>query len=357
MAGLFTVMSFNHTFRKKQEGEKVGRGEKVKNGEEMKVRHSKFNIHNSTFVLVAVALLAGCAAPPPAQQPTQATARPAATAPATPMTFADLVSADAKLETVVTGSNLFEGPLWLPDGRWIVSEIAANTVWQFDASGNKTVFLQPSNNANGRALDAGGQIIQAEHGSQSLTQITPDGTRTVLAERFEGKTFNSPNDIAIQRDGTIWFSDPSFGLGNRASELGFTGVFKLDSKTGTVTLLTRALDMPNGIAFSLDEGTAYISASRRITAFPINPDGTLGQGRDFGAGNDGLKVDSFGNVWSTGDDSVTVYAPDGQVLGRIPTPEATTNLAFGGPDGRTVLITTFKGVYRIEARLRLAPAR
>jgi gluconolactonase len=315
--------------------------------------HSKFSIQNLKFVLLVAMLLAGCTAPPPAQQQAQDTTRPAATMPVSPMTFADLVSPDAKLETVVEGDNLFEGPLWLPDGRWIVSEIAANTVWQFDASGNKTVFLQPSNNANGRALDAGGLIIQAEHGSASVTQITLDGKRAVLADQFEAKKFNSPNDIAIQRDGTIWFSDPSFGLGDRKSELGFTGVFKLDPKTSRVTLLTKALDMPNGIAFSLDERIAYISASGRITAFPINSDGTLGAGKDFGAGNDGLKVDAFGNVWSTGDNNVTVYAPDGQVLGRIPTPEATTNLAFGGPVGKTVYITTFKGVYRIEVKVKL----
>lgn len=175
----------------------------------------------------------------------------------------------------------------------------------------------------------------------------------VLADQFDGKKFNSPNDIAIQRDGTIWFSDPSFGLGDRTSELGFTGVFKLDPKNGTVTLLTKSLNMPNGIAFSLDEKTVYISASGRITAFPINPNGTLGEGKDFGAGNDGLKVDAFGNVWSTGDDSVEIYMPAGQLLGRIPTPETTTNLAFGGPAGKTIFITTFKGVYRIEAKVKL----
>lgn len=271
------------------------------------------------------------------------------------MAFADLIAPDATLEMVVAGDNLFEGPLWLPDGRWIVSEIAANTVWQFDASDKKAVFLQPSNHANGHALDAGGNIIQAEHGSASVSQITLDGKRTVIADQFEGKRFNSPNDIAIKRDGTIWFSDPSFGLGDRQSDLGFTGVFKLDPKTGAVMLLTKLLNNPNGIAFSLDEQTVYISASGRITAFPINTDGTLGEGRDFGAGNDGLKVDAFGHVWSTGGNGVEIYTPAGQLLGSIPTPEATTNLAFGGPAGKTVFVTTFKGMYRIEVKLKLMP--
>lgn len=301
--------------------------------------------------MLAAVLMAGCVAPP-ALRPTEAIARPTATTPAQ-MALADLIAPDAKLETIFAGNDLFEGPLWLPDGRWLVSEIAANTVWQFDMLGNKSVFMRPSNNANGRALDAGGRIIQAEHGSASVAQLALDGKRVVLADQFEGKRFNSPNDIAIRRDGTIWFSDPSFGLGDRKSELGFTGVFKRNSKTSAVTLLTKALDMPNGIAFSPDERIAYISASNRITAFPINADGTLGDGKDFGAGNDGLKVDSFGNLWSTGDSSVTIYAPDGRLLGRIPTPETTTNLAFGGPDGKTVFITTFKGVYRIEAKVKL----
>ncbi len=318
----------------------------------MKMCHSKFGLQNAwrVGVMLAAVLMAGCAAPP-ALRPTQSIARPTATTPAQ-MAFADLIAPDAKLETIFAGDNLFEGPLWLPDGRWLVSEIAANTVWQFDALGSKTVFMQPSNNANGRALDAGGYIIQAEHGSAAITRISLDGNRAVLAERFEQKEFNSPNDIAILRDGTIWFSDPSFGLGDRKSQLGFTGVFKLDPKTSMVTLLTKSLDMPNGIAFSPDEKTAYISASGRVTAFPINSDGMLGQGRDFGAGNDGLKVDQFGNVWSTGDASVTIYAPDGRRIGSIPTPENTTNLAFGGPDGTTLLITTFKGVYRIQTRVK-----
>lgn len=318
------------------------------------MRNSKFRMQYSKCVgaLLFVMVMAGCATPPTRTTPVATATAPSATT-ATPLTFETLIAPDAKLETVVAGSNLFEGPLWLPDGCWIVSEIAANTVWQFDTTGNKTVFLQPSNNANGHALDAGGNIIQAEHGSRSLAQITLEGQRTVLADRFEGKRFNSPNDIAIMRDGTIWFSDPSFGLGDRTNELGFTGVFKLDPKTGTVTLLTKALNMPNGIAFSLDEKTAYISASGRVTAFPINADGTLGQGKDFGAGNDGLKVDPFGNVWSTGGNSVEIYAPDGRLIGNIPTPETTTNLAFGGPAGRTVFITTFKGVYRLEAKVKL----
>lgn len=331
------------------------------------MRYTKFHFPFSILALLIVVLMAGCATPPvlrQAQDATQTMPVASATTPSTPsattsttmpLTFDTIVSPDVKLETLVTGNNLFEGPLWLPDGRWIVSEIAANTVWQFDAGGNKTVFLQPSNNANGHALDAGGNIIQAEHDSRSLAQISLDGRRTVLADQFEGKKFNSPNDMAVKRDGTIWFSDPSFGLGNRTSELGFTGVFKFDPKTGAVTLLTQSLNMPNGIAFSLDEQTVYVSASGRVTAFPLNADGTLGEGRDFGAGNDGLKVDAFGNVWSTGGNSVEVYTPAGELLGRISTPEATTNLAFGGLNGKTVYITTFKGVYRIEARVKLTP--
>ena len=310
----------------------------------MIIRHTKFNIHNSTFVLLVVVLMVGCAMPPARVTPTTSD---------TTMTFDTLIAPDAKLKTVFKGDNLFEGPLWLPDGRWIVSEIATNTVWQFDSSGNQTVFLQPSNNANGHALDASGNIIQAEHSSASISRITLDGKRAVLAEHYDGKQFNSPNDVAIKHDGTIWFTDPTFGLGDGKSELGFTGVFKFDPKTGAVLLLNKSLEQPNGIAFSLDEKTLYVSASGRITVFPISTDGILSERRDFGAGNDGLKVDAFGNVWSTGGNSVEIYTPAGRLLGSIPTPETTTNLAFGGPDGKTVYITTFKGVYRIEAKMSL----
>ena len=298
------------------------------------------------LIVAAGILLAGCAAPPTAIAPT---------APPT-IGLDDLVAPGTQFVPVITGANLMEGPLYLPDGRWIVSEIAANTVWAFDANGNKTTFLNPSNNANGHAPDAQSRIIQAEHGTAAIARITADGTRTVLADKFEGKRFNSPNDVVVKRDGSIWFTDPTYGLGDRTSELGYTGVFRLDPNTGAVTLLTKALTQPNGIAFSRDERTLYVSASGRITAFAVNADGTLGEGKDFGPGNDGLKVDALGNVWSTGGQGVDVIRADGKLLGTLPLPENSTNIAFGGPDGKTVFVTTFKGVYRLVAKVA-GPAR
>ncbi len=300
-------------------------------------------------LVLMVGAWAECAAPPTAQV---AIRQPDDSAGAIAQSLDDVVEPGTRFEPVMTGANLMEGPLHLPDGRWIVSEIAADTVWAFDASGDKTTFLKPANNANGHALDAQGRIIQAEHATAAIARIATDGTRTVLAEKVEGKRFNSPNDVVVKRDGTLWFTDPTYGLGHRTSELGYTGVFRLDPATGKVTVLTRALNQPNGIAFSRDEHTLYISASGRITAFGVNADGTLDAGVNFGPGNDGLKVDALGNVWSTGGKGVDVIRADGKLLGTLPLPEDSTNIAFGGPDGKTVFVTTFKGVYRLTAKVK-----
>jgi gluconolactonase len=268
------------------------------------------------------------------------------------LTFAqDLLAPDATFVQLDTGMKLVEGPLWLPDGRLIASEIRANTVHAYDAQGNQLEpFLQPSGNANGHALDLEGRVIQAEH-DRRVTRIEADGSVTVLAESYEGKRLNSPNDVAVKSDGTIYFTDPAFGLGKNKGDLGFQGIYRLNPETSELVLLNQEFEQPNGIAFSPDESILYVtdSKTKALLAFPVNADGTLGESQVIGKGADGLRVDANGNIWVTsGAEDVYVYAPDGTLLETLRLPEPTTNLTFGGESGQTLFVTTIYSIFKIE---------
>jgi gluconolactonase len=256
---------------------------------------------------------------------------------------------NAKLEVIATGFGLAEGPVWYQN-QLLVSDIPTNTVFAFSSTNQKTVFQKPSNNANGHRLDARGRLLQAEHGRQ-ITRLESDGTRTVLASRFEGKRLNSPNDLVVHSNGSIYFTDPTWGLSDPSqSELGFTGIYKI--MNGTVTLLNKTLEQPNGLAFSRDQKTLYVSdATNTIRAFPVLVNGDLGTPRDFAKGNDGLVLDAQGRVWAA-NGGVSVYGTDGKLISSIAKPGSTdvTNLAFGGADGKTLFVTTFDGVYKLQTQ-------
>lgn len=267
----------------------------------------------------------------------------------TPPTVKSLTAPGGKVKPVASGLGLAEGPLWLPDGRLIVSDVAGEAVLVFNAAGENSDFRRPSNVANGHALDSDGSVVEAEAGDRThhglITRIAADGSVTVLADNFRGKRFNAPNDLIVKRDGTIWFTDPSF---NQLfwSEIGFRGVYRLDPQTKAVTLLTKTLSEPNGIAFSPDEKTLYVSDSPtgRLYSFPVAADDTLGPGKEFGLGCDGVGVDERGNVWaSTCDHYVAITDPAGISIGKIAFPGTTTNLAWGGADGKTLFVTTQEG--------------
>ena len=257
------------------------------------------------------------------------------------VTLDSLVEPGAKVEVFATGLVFSEGPLWLTDGRLLASDIPANVVSTFDASGTPTDFQRPSNRANGHAFDLDGSVLQAEHGDATtpgrITRLSGTGEAVILADSFGGKRFNSPNDLIVRSDGSIWFTDSDFGL-TGASEIGFNGVYRLDPATGVVTLLTDALIDPNGIAFSPDERTLYVSdtSSGQVSAFPIQDDGSIGPGSPHGRGCDGIGVDELGNVWATtcGSD-VAVTDPSGVSIGSVPFAGSTSNLTWGGDDGRT----------------------
>ncbi len=291
--------------------------------------------------------------------------------------FDALVAADARVEVLAEGHEWVEGPVWDAEGeRLLYSDIPRNAIYAWSEAEGVSVFMKPSGytgvadggrepGSNGLAFDAEGRLVLCEHGDRRIAVLTREGGKMTVADRFEGKRFNSPNDLAIHSSGAIYFTDPPYGLPERENdwrrELDFFGVFRVSAE-GEVTALVRDLERPNGIAFSPDEKTLYVGQSHGaapvVMAYPVFEDGTVGEGRvffdagpyrSFGRGApDGLKTDARGNVWTTGPGGVLVLSPEGKLLGRIATGRATANLAFGGVDGRTVFITADDVVLRVR---------
>jgi gluconolactonase len=289
------------------------------------------------------------------------TAAPAAgTAP--PASLRSLLAPGAKLKLFAGGLGYAEGPLWLPDGHLIVSDIYANSVLEFDAAGKRSVFRRPSNGANGHALDAHGSVIEADAGGDKspgrIVKVASDGTATVLADNYQGKPFLEPNDLIVKRDGTIWFTDPNLSFATPPGKA-VHSVYRLDPKSKVVTRLTKALSGPNGIAFSPDQKTLYVTDTNGngLVSFAIRPDGTLGRERHLQIiGCDGIGVDERGDIWvTTCANYVLITNPAGKQIGEIDVPGTTTNLAWGGSDGKTLFITTQEGrIYRLALTVREA---
>jgi len=283
--------------------------------------------------------------------------------PVVPAEFARCVAPDAKVEKLAGDFQFVEGPVWLPrESALIFSDIPKDELKRWTRTGGVTVFRAPSRNANGNSLDAAGRLLTCEHSGRRVVWLEPDGTLAVLAEAFEGKRLNSPNDIVERRDGTLWFTDPDYGLKTDPATKAKVGkeqpgnfVYRLDPKSGRVTAVARDFSHPNGLAFSPDEAKLYIAdsgAPRHIRVFSVASDGTLRDGRVFctidKGGPDGIRVDREGRVWSSTGDGVQVFSPAGELLGRILTSEAAANLCFGGEDGRTLFITARKSLYAIR---------
>ncbi len=295
--------------------------------------------------------------------------------------FDRLISSDAAIEILAEGHDWTEGPVWdEAEQRLLFSDVPRNTIYAWSAASGRTVYMKPSGytgvaaagrepGSNGLAFDAEGRLLLCEHGDRRIARVEHCGGKLTLADRFDGKRLNSPNDLAVHSDGSIVFTDPPYGLPKGANdpcrELDFFGVYRL-SPEGDLTLLIQDLTRPNGIAFSPDERTLYVAQSHRpepvIFAYPYSGDGKAGEGRVFfdatpfvssGPGlPDGLKTDREGNVWTTGPNGVFVLSPDGKLLGRIVTGKATANLAFGGPDGQTLFITAHDALLRVPTLTR-----
>jgi gluconolactonase len=295
--------------------------------------------------------------------------------------FDQLVPANAVLEKIAEGFNWIEGPAWNRKESFLLfSDIPANSVYRWRESGKAELFLKPSGyygsapftgrepGSNGLAYDAEGRLLLAQHGERRVARIEKDGKLTVLADRFEGKRFNSPNDMAIHANGDIYFTDPPYGLPKTFSdpgrELDFCGVYRVNTK-GQVTLLVRDIKAPNGIAFSPDQKTLYVASSDRTRAvwmaYDVRPDGTLVNGRVFfdatewtntaSGAPDGMKVDVRGNLFASGPGGLHVFSPQGQHLGSFETGGLISNCAWGG-DGSTLYMTTDKSLHRVKLSTR-----
>ncbi len=253
-------------------------------------------------------------------------------------------------EQAGTGFIFTEGPVWLGKEGLIFSDIPADTICKPD----KTAFRKPSGQSNGLTLDGEGRLVVCETATRRVTRTEKDGAITVIADQFDGRRFNSPNDAVVRSDGTIFFTDPPYGLPKRlkdpAAELDFGGVFAV--KPGAAPrVLGRDFETPNGLAFSPDEKTLYVSDTERkhIRAFDAAADGTLSNCREFYTlpVPDGLKVDRAGNVWCSAEDGVHVIAPDGKRIGLVAVPLA-SNCAFGGDDGKTLYVTARTSVFQVR---------
>jgi gluconolactonase len=273
--------------------------------------------------------------------------------------FWKLIDKDARLEKVADGFQFTEGPVWNPAGFLLFSDIPANQIVKFVPGAAPTAFRTPSGNSNGLTYDRAGRLLACEHGNRRVTRQEADGSLTVLASSYDGKKLNSPNDIVVRSDGTIYFTDPPYGIREEEKELPFQGVYKI-SPDGKLTLLAQDFDRPNGIALSPDEKTLYIDDSARlhVRAFDVAPDGSISHGRilaELKAARqgvpDGMKVDRKGNLYVTGAGGVWVFNKRGKHLGTILMSELPANCGWGDADYRTLYLTARTGLYRIRLKI------
>jgi gluconolactonase len=286
----------------------------------------------------------------------------------------ELVDANAKVEQLGTGFTFTEGPVWNPQGRYLLfSDMPGDTRRRWDEQQGVQVIASPSNKGNGMTLDHDGRLIVCEHSTSSVVRMDPDGVgggREVLASHYDGKELNSPNDVVVHSDGSILFSDPTYGrmpgFGvEREQDLDFQGVYRIPPGGAGVQLLVDDFVQPNGLCFSPDESLLYINDTDRahIRVFDVAGDGSISNSRVFaegiGTGDlstgelvDGMKCDERGNVWVTGPKGVWVFAPDGTHLGVIRIPENVGNIHWGGPDWSWLFVPACTSLYRVKTKVR-----
>ena len=279
------------------------------------------------------------------------------------------IKLDEPIDRIWTGGKWTEGPVYSAAFRCLIwSDIPNDRRLRWDELTGSVADIRSGLGCytNGSTLDREGRVVACEHGTRSVTRIEHDGSVTILASHFEGKRFNSPNDVVVRSDGSIWFSDPAYGIesdyeGFQAEpELDGEHVYRLDPGSGDITQVTADFACPNGLAFSLDEqtlyiadsgGTRYASGEHHIRAFSVGEDGTLSGGKVFAeceAGVfDGFRFDTKGRIWTSAKDGVHCYHPDGTLLGKIFIPEEVSNVCFGGPKRNRLFVTASTSVYSV----------
>ena len=281
--------------------------------------------------------------------------------------FRKLIPAAAKLEKLAGGMRFIEGPVWMPqDGGFLVfSDIPANELKKWSRAAGVTTFRRPSGNANGNTIDRRGRLITAEHGGRRVSLTEKSGIVMTVVDSFDGKKLNSPNDVVVKSDDSIWFTDPPYGVpqGERREQAG-NYVYRYDPRLRLVLAVITDFDRPNGLCFSPDESKLYVADSgkpRHIRSFQVQSNGAVSGGSVFAVIDkgepDGIRSDADGRLWVSAGDGVRIYAPNGVEIGRILVPEAPTNLTFGGRDGKTLFITARSSLYAIAVSVTGASRR
>jgi gluconolactonase len=290
--------------------------------------------------------------------------------------FDRLVNATTQLEKLFTGCRWTEGPAYFPASRCLLwSDLPNNRILRYDEEdGHVSVFRKPSNYANGNTVDRQGRLVTCEHLGRRVTRTEHDGRVTVIASAWQGKRLNSPNDVVVKSDGSIWFTDPSYGIGDdyqgaRAeSEIGACNVYRVDGTTGAMSIVAGDFVRPNGLAFSPDETRLYIVDSGRteglenpthIRVFNVGGDVRLAGGAEFAACDvglfDGLRVDVAGRLWVSTGEGVECYEANGDLIGRIRVPEVVSNCVFGGQSRNRLFITAATSIYAVYLLTNGAP--
>ncbi len=280
--------------------------------------------------------------------------------------FDRFIIKNSYLKRLATGFEWAEGPVWFGDADCLLfSDIPGNRICRWSAETGISTYRAPSNYANGHTRDREGRLVSCEHGARRVTRTEHDGSISVIADKFEHCRLNSPNDVVVKSDGTIWFTDPHYGIvtnyeGFQASEELPCNVYRVDPAAGAIAVVATDFACPNGLAFSPNEDLLYISDTGRmydpdkethIRVFDVNSDGSLSGGDEFhsvdkGAA-DGIRVDTDGNVWSSAGDGAHCISPKGDLLGKILVPELVSNLCFGGRSKHNLFITGFTSIYSI----------
>jgi len=294
--------------------------------------------------------------------------------------FRRLILDNVHVEKLWTGARWAEGPAYFPAGRYLVwSDIPNNRMLRFDdTDGSVSVFRQPSNHTNGHTVDREGRLVSCEHQQRCVSRTEHDGSRTVLVSRYHGKRFNSPNDVVVRSDGSVWFTDPSYGIdseyeGDAAlSEIGASQVYRFDPASGEINAVATDFVQPNGLAFSPEETLLYVADTgvshiekgpRHIRRFDVAGDGrTVSGGGVFATCPvgvfDGFRVDAGGHIWTSAGDGVYCYHPDGTLLGKVRLGEVVANVCFGGLKRNRLFVCATTSLYAVYLNTRgaLRPA-